>query len=283
MTMTPTATEPLTAEQIESYHRDGYHIARGLIGPAEAAILRDAFMDEAKNGPVEGLSETQHAGNLEYDKSDPLKFYPRILQPHRHPGKTVGKLAMRYLLDRRIRDILRVFFAEEPIAAQTMFYFKPPGARGQDFHQDNFYLKVAPGTCMAAWIALDDADPDNGGMMVVPGTHRMDLVCPERTQETDRYFTLDHVGVPEGLEAAPANLKAGDVLFFNGSVIHGSHPNTSKDRFRRSLICHYVPESCIEVSDWYRPLHRFDGSMIEKEVATGGGPCGTFVEAASPH
>ena len=40
----------------------------------------------------------------------------------------------------------------EPYAAQTMVYFKPAGSRGQALHQDNYYLRVHPGTCMAAWM-----------------------------------------------------------------------------------------------------------------------------------
>ena len=72
------------------------------------------------------------------------------------------------------------------------------------------------------------------------------------------------------------------MLFFNGSIIHGSLPNKSKDRFRRSFISHYVPASSVEVSEWYRPLHRFDGTQIEMAGATGGGPCGS-AEAKGPH
>ena len=68
-------------------------------------------------------------------------------------------------------------------------------------------------------------------------------------------------------------LKAGDVLFFNGSVIHGSTPNTSADRFRRSLIFHYVPASTVEISHWYEALS-FDGERQDIAVNMDGGPCG---------
>ena len=77
-------------------------------------------------------------------------------------------------------------------------------------------------------------------------------------------------------------LKAGDVLFFNGSVIHGSYENTSKSRFRRSFISHYVPRSSSEVSEWYRPLYTFEGCDVAMGKATGGGPCGGE-EAKGPH
>lgn len=281
--MATTPPAGLDSQALQAYQRDGYHIARGLLDPHEVDQIRHTFMEQAKNGPVPGLSEVRHHEGADYTSADPLRFYPRMMHPHRHADKPVGPLSMRYLLDPRIGAVLRDLLEDEPIAAQTMFYFKPAGARGQDFHQDNFYLRVQPGSCMAAWIAIDDADAENGGMMVVPGSHRMDVVCPEHTHEPDRFFTTEHVPVPQGMRTEQCILRAGDVLFFNGSLIHGSYPNTSKDRFRRSLICHYVPQGCIEVAHFYRPLFRFNGEEALKQVATGGGPCGTPLEASAPH
>ena len=55
-------------------------------------------------------------------------------------------------------------------------------------------------------------------------------------------------------------MAAGDVLFFNGSVIHGSFPNASRDRFRRALIGHYVAGEAEKVSQFYHPVLRMDGS-----------------------
>lgn len=275
--MTALATSALTAAELEAHARNGYHIARGLFSAEETARIRDTFMEFAKDGPVEGISETvRHVSGRSYTPDDPLHYYPRMMHPHGHPKTIVGPLALRYLLDPRVGDILRTLLNDEPIAAQSMFYFKPPGARGQDFHQDNFYLRVRPGSCIAAWTAVDDADEENGGMSVVPGTHNLDMICPTKSDFT-QFFTDHHVEIPPGYNKVTPQLRAGDVLFFNGSLIHGSYSNTSKTRFRRSLICHYVPASCIEVAQGYKPLLRFDGTVADKESAQGGGPCGNAV------
>jgi ectoine hydroxylase-related dioxygenase (phytanoyl-CoA dioxygenase family) len=154
-----------------------------------------------------------------------------------------------------------------------MYYFKPPGARGQALHQDNFYLMVRPGTCIAAWTAIDDCDEENGAMMVVPRSHRDDLVCPERANEKVS-FAREFVRVPEGKKAHLVKMKRGDTLFFNGSAIHGSGPNRSKDRFRRSFIGHYIGESTQGISQYYTPLLRMDGSEIHIPQINDGGPCG---------
>ena len=186
-----------------------------------------------------------------------------MMHPHR-----VNELALRYLLDGMLNDL----FGEEPLAAQSILYFKPAGAKGQALHQDNFYLKVEPGTCIAAWMALDAADQENGGLEVVPGTHDMELFCPEEA-DSEVSFIRDYV--PEGLEAVPVIMRPGDVLFFNGQLVHGSQPNSSEDRFRRSFICHYIGRSSERISKWYSPILTMQGEEVTIEESAGGGPCGT--------
>lgn len=261
------------AELMAEFARNGCVVARQMFSPAEIADIRATFMAQAANGPVEGLSDGHHKA---LSADDPLAFYPRMMFPHAHPELPVGSLSRNTMLDERIHDVLLALMGEEPVAAQSMFYFKPPGARGQDLHQDNFYLRVKPGTCCAAWVAVDDADADNGGMMVVPGSHRTDVVCPQKADPTIS-FTDAHVPIPEGMQAELVPLEAGDVLFFGGSVIHGSLPNTSADRFRRALIFHYVPKASVEMSRWYASI-AFDGTEIEIPESQGGGPCGAPME-----
>jgi hypothetical protein len=73
-------------------------------------------------------------------------------------------------------------------------------------------------------------------------------------------------------------MEAGDVLFFHGSLIHGSLPNTSESRFRRALIGHYIAGEAEQVGKYYHPALRMDGSPVELGVSEGGGPCGVWKE-----
>jgi hypothetical protein len=273
----------LTTEQKQQFARDGFLAIRGLFSAAEIEEIRGTFMEMAKDGPVPGLSDVPRAREgAPVSSNDPLLRYPRMMHPHKHLDKPGGPLAMRYMRDPRLKPILAELFGEDPFACQSMFYFKPPGARGQDLHQDNFYLRVKPGTCMAAWIAVDDADAGNGGMMCVPQTATLEVACPEKADPA-LFFTTEHVEPPPGLEPQMMELKAGDVLFFNGSVIHGSTPNTSPDRFRRSLIFHYVPASTVEMSHYYEALS-FEGEKQDIATNLDGGPCGTTQDLPTgPH
>ncbi|MDE0838898.1 MAG: phytanoyl-CoA dioxygenase family protein [Kiritimatiellae bacterium] len=267
----------LSMEEKSRMERDGFHIARALFNTEEISEIRRVFQEQGDSGVTPGL---QNDDRLQSNEA--LAKYPRMMMPHRHADLPVGPVSLSAMLDPRIGDILHDLYGEAAVAAQSMFYFKPPQARGQGLHQDNFYLKVAPANCMAAWVAVDDADEDNGGLMVIPGSHKLGLVCPEQADPTVS-FTTEHIPTPEGMQVVPVIMKAGDVLFFTGSLIHGSYPNTSDTRSRRALIFHYGPASMKEISGHYKPLldfeqHELDGVL----AATGGGPCGTeFVAVGS--
>lgn len=267
-----TKVQHVTTEQLSLFKEQGYLVLPGLFSQDDVQLLLDTFMGIHANGRVPGYFEPSPA---EEANGDVLKLYPRVMHPHRF-----NEVALRYLLDTRLAVILEDLFGEEPLAAQSMLYFKPAGGRGQALHQDNFYLKVEPGTCLAAWIALDQVDRENGGLEVVPGTHAMDIFCPEEADST-LSFTREYVPVPAGLQAVPIDMAPGDVLFFNGSLVHGSQPNRTKDRFRRSFICHYIGRSSERMSLWYRPILTMQGEQVELAENRGGGPCGT--EVAGPH
>ena len=73
-------------------------------------------------------------------------------------------------------------------------------------------------------------------------------------------------------------MQAGDVLFFEGTLVHGSSPNITKDRFRRSLIGHYISGEAEQVSQFMKPILRMDGIEVDLDASLPGGPCGVWVE-----
>jgi hypothetical protein len=251
---------------IEQFQECGYAIARRLFSQDEVTHLKRYFMEMVERGG-DGWAE----GGVDPEHEDPLRRYPRLLQPHR--GDDV---AMNYMIDPRINTWLTALLDREPLAVQTMVYFKPPGARGQALHQDNRYLKVKPGTCVAAWMALDRCDEENGCLEVVPGSHKLDMVCPVPS-DMSQSFTGETVPIPPGLGTKTLPLEPGDVLFFNGSLIHGSPPNRS-DRFRTIIVGHYIEGDAECVAHYYFPVYRMDGSTVQIERSPDGQPCGVFVD-----
>ncbi|MET3807950.1 ectoine hydroxylase-related dioxygenase (phytanoyl-CoA dioxygenase family) [Nakamurella sp. UYEF19] len=256
------------------FERDGVELARGLLPLVDVETIRDTFMQQVESDRLALAADDKLAQN------DILSQYPRFMQPHRRRDLSAGLVARKTMVDARITQIVtRLIGAAH--GAQSMFYFKPPTARGQAMHQDNYFLRSNPETCLAAWIAIDDCDGGNGALSVVPGSHRMEVVCPEESDASES-FTRGLVRPPEGMTAVQTEMNAGDVLFFHGSLVHGSLPNTSLDRFRRSLIFHYVPTASKEISRWYLPMTDLStGNDVFIGEAGGGGPCGESWEGGA--
>lgn len=248
---------------ISQFAEQGYTLARGLFSAQEVAALREHFHWVNR--------EHQRVSDNITDNSDPLAQYPRVMQPHRW-----DETSLNWMIDPRLNRWMTAILGREPYAVQTMFYFKPPGARGQALHQDQFYLRVDPGTCVAAWLAIDRCDEANGCLRVVPGTHDIPVLCTVDA-DADVSFTADTVELPPGYEPISLIMEPGDVLFFNGQLVHGSYPNSTDDRFRRAMIGHYIVGEAEAVAKWYHPVLRMDGSEIDLGVSEQGGPCGVWV------
>ena len=270
--MSDLAVEP--ADIAQRYAETGVVLMRRLLSPAEVARIRDVYTTQIETDRSLGFDDGLPADDI-------LSRYPRIVHPHRRPDSEVGEIALELMLDERILGVVTELIGPA-LAAQSMFYFKPPTARGQALHQDNLYLQAHPETCIAAWIAVDDCDAANGGLAVVPGSHVIHVMCPEEA-DPEVSFTNVTVPVPEGIEVVQTEMKAGDVLFFHGSVVHGSRPNSTTDRFRRSLIFHYIPEASVEVSTFFQPLITPDGREVTIQVSPDGGPCGEGWSAGGGH
>jgi phytanoyl-CoA hydroxylase len=268
----PNALRTITPEQKNHFETEGFLIIKGLFSEENLAEIEQTF-EEISHQTIPG----HFVPDMNPETTDPLKRYPRVMHPHRF-----NETAKKYMLHKPVLDVLADLYEEEPLAAQSMFYYKPPGARGQALHQDNFYLKVEPGNCIAAWTAVDPAYEDNGALLVVPKTHDYEIVCPDKADDNES-FTVHYVKPPKDQKAAPVIMDKGDVLFFNGNLIHGSYRNKTKDRFRRAFICHYANESTSRISQHYRPLFRADGTPVNVDANPDGGPCGSEKEYSYPH
>jgi phytanoyl-CoA hydroxylase len=217
-------------QAIREYAARGYCIERGVFTPGEIAAMIDHYMAMSAEGPHPGDSagvprKTPQAA------PDPWQQYPRLINMHGWDAHT-----REWMNDPRLTDRAALLIGQPPELLQTMVYFKPAGGRGQSFHQDNLYLRLTP--IVAVWVALDRADEENGAMEMVPGAHLLGLL-PFQKADTDISVTESETVIPSYLQRELIALDPGDAVFFGGLTIHGSMPNRSAGRFRRSFICHY--------------------------------------------
>ncbi len=240
-------------------------------------IVDNLFSEDDLTGIETFFEEYKRCGQAVFDKGttfeeiDPRERQVRAMHPHRYSQK-----AMNWLLHPSVAEVLEALFGRAPLGVQTMYYYKPPGAKGQGMHQDNFYLLAKPHACMAAWTPIDDTDTENGCLCVVPGSHREEILCPETGKAKWRNYEDSHItGFPSGKEPIPVPVKRGHTLFFGGQLIHGSGPNRTTDRYRRTFIGHYIDDASESVSNYYHPIVNMSGEVVSRVAAdTSGGPCG---------
>jgi phytanoyl-CoA hydroxylase len=252
--------------QIEQFRRLGYCVVDNLFSMEEIGRIEAFFEDyKTRGGKV-------YEGNLAYDEIDPTQRQLRAMHPHRY-----SRQAQDWMLHPEVAKVLEVLLGRPALGVQTMYYFKPPGAKGQGMHQDNFYLLAAPATCIAAWTAIDSAEIDNGCLYVAPGSHRRDIFCPE-PGKNDQWLSYGDTHInpfPRELKPVPVIVPRGSTLFFGGNLVHGSGPNRTKDRSRRTFIGHYIDDASEQVSQYYHPVLAMDGTVVSQVRShAGGGPCG---------
>jgi ectoine hydroxylase-related dioxygenase (phytanoyl-CoA dioxygenase family) len=260
-------TPLINSDMLTHYQQHGCVVVPSLFSTEEVERYRQHYMDLRAKGEYPGDFK-----GVDPKSNDPLKKYPRMIHMHRW-----DQLSLDWMIDKRLNQVMTALLGQEPFAVQTMLYFKPAGARGQALHQDQYYLRVQPGTCMAAWLALDPCNEENGCLQIAPGTHNLPILCTTQA-DTSQSFTDVTVPLPEGIKPVPVIMEAGDVFFFNGQLIHGSYPNTSQNRFRRALIGHYIVGEAEKVAEFYHPVLRMDGTVVELDKSERGGPCGIWVE-----
>lgn len=248
--------------------RDGFVVVRGLFSLPEVEELRSHYMAMRAEGPRPGDFPERDPVS-----ENPLRRFPRMIHMHRW-----DPLTWRFFTDRRLADHVAVFLGGEPNLLQTMVYFKPPGSRGQAPHQDQFYFRASPGSTMGAWMALDRADEENGCLKMVPGSHGFPLICTHEA-DPDLSFTDTRASLPDEIPYVSQMMDPGDVLFFEGHVVHGSLPNVS-NRFRRALIAHFVSPEAKQIGEDYHPVLDARGETVAMDTSPEGGPCHDWVKRA---
>lgn len=247
------------------FEEDGYCVVDDLFSESELAEI-EAFFEEYKKSGAAVFDR-----GSQYEEIDPTKRQVRAMQPHRYSSRV-----MDWFTHPKVAEVLESLLGVPPLGAQTMYYYKPPGAKGQGMHQDNFYLLASPATCIAAWTAIDSADQENGCLYVVPGSHRGGILCPDGTSERWLNYGDSHISkFPRETKPVAVPVKRGQTMFFGGNLIHGSGPNRTPNRCRRTFIGHYVDEATETLARFYHPVVNMRQEVVSHvEVHEGGGPCG---------
>jgi len=208
---------------------DGYIVVPDLVSPADLSrIVDDAQRFISGGYPVSNLPDNGDVLAVHF----PHWVSPMAMDMVQHDG-VIGVLS-------QITGAHLPQWDGATKCMQSMLFFKPPGLQGQAWHQDERFIPTRDRSLVGAWIAVDDADIDNGCLWVLPGSHRTGQLWPTRDHGKPELFdpTDESFGFDD--EAAiPVEVSAGSVVFFNGYLLHRSLPNRSTRR-RMALVNHYM-------------------------------------------
>jgi phytanoyl-CoA hydroxylase len=154
-------------------------------------------------------------------------------------------LPLRAMLEKpELVRLVETLIGEPAAVLQEMAMVKPPKGREKPWHQDHAYFNYPLDTkIIGTWISLGEATPENGCMHVLAGAHLDGAKVHWRRRD---WQICDEDAVARTQTAVPA--RAGDVLFFDSKLPHGTPINRS-DTYRWALQYHFIAASAVETPD----------------------------------
>lgn len=159
----------------------------------------------------------------------------RVLYHKLHPANELGFFPSTFSHDKEYRkiadeEIRRLcersmeLYLQDYKTVLGAFIVKNPGPEsGMCVHQDMSLVDESRYTGINIWVPLIDLTVKNGALFVLPGSHRVfptyrGSTIPEYFQEVNEEI-IDYL--------VPVEIKAGQAVFFDQSIIHFSPPNYS--------------------------------------------------------
>ena len=240
----------LTPEQIERYHQDGYIVLENVCTDDEVAQI-EAFYMPFIRGEVPDMGRDFCDMSGPYDRAFEDFNLINAMLPRKYNPAIQNNIAEQ--LSQSIADQL---IASEAVLDYDQFLAKRPTKAEAAFamHQDLGYWPVgAPNdvttTCS---LALDDADTDNGCLMVVPGSHLEEELRPHvPVFETDNADNERDGGHALQVELTPQDkvvelrVPRGGMSVHNERIVHGSGGNNS-ERWRRTYVIAHRTKDCVD-------------------------------------
>ncbi|MGH9231035.1 MAG: phytanoyl-CoA dioxygenase family protein [Acidimicrobiales bacterium] len=204
-----------TRSDLDAFATEGWFVAPAVFSPAEC----EAIVDEVERVAFELALGDEADGPLSYRPMMHLAS-PALTTVATDRRWSPLVLALLGTGDARL-------YWEQAVA-------KPPRARTElPWHQDNGYTPLDPEEYVTCWLALDDADLDNGCLWVIPRSHRAGTL---EHHNGPGPFRVGHDGPDR--DGVPVPVARGSVLAFSSLLLHRSGPNTT-DRPRRAWIIQY--------------------------------------------
>ena len=231
----------LTSQAVEQFQQEGYlKIGHRILADDHLAAVRehyDALFAQKRGTIGEGLRNLATIGESvddpEADRSEEMLQIQQMWQRDEAFRELLYHSPLLDIAESLIVPNIQVFFDQA--------LYKPANHGGAvHWHQDNGYWGCVPPNLVSIWMALDDADEENGCMNVIPGSHREGLAAHERAMTEKGKLPALLTAKVDTKRVVTVPVKAGHAMVHHCLTLHQSNPNTSA-RERRAMVIHYMP------------------------------------------
>ena len=208
----------LSSSQIKKYNAEGFIAPIDVFSTQEAVEIKKEieFIEKKWPNELEGIGRNYiHLISPKFDKVC-------------HNSK--------------ILDAVESIVGKNILVCGTTLFIKNPNEKGfVSFHQDAKYIGLEPHNWVTAWVAITDANEENGCMRMWGGSHKANL--KNHNQKFDennlltRGQTIENVPIKK---TEPVVLKAGQMSLHHPKVVHGSGLNKSNDRRIGFVVQSYI-------------------------------------------
>lgn len=200
-----------------------------MVGLSDAQITR--YRQRGWIAPIDVMDESE-AGELLRLLEEAEERHPGELHAeHRNNAHLAFPFLADLALDSRIVDAVDGLVGTDICLSSSVLFIKEPDSTAfVSWHQDAFYIGLAPDNFVTAWVALTPSTRESGCVSVIPGSHK-NRVDHLDTFGRDNILTRGQ-SVPDVNEAAAVDLvlRPGQMSLHHPWLVHGSQPNRSAKR-----------------------------------------------------
>jgi phytanoyl-CoA hydroxylase len=218
---------------------------------AEGYVLVPRLVPEGALKHLNEIARTQlHARAEPFELEADLRYPGAPKSRDAAGGGTVRRLLDTYARDPAfaacaatpaVRQWMESYFGERVLMSRAhhncLMTKHPQYGSMTGWHRDIRYWSFQREDLVSVWFALGEETVDNGGLWLVPGSHRMTLEADRF--DAAKFFRADHAANQEIIRAAVApRLAPGDALFFHCNTLHSAGKNMS-EAVKFSLVYTY--------------------------------------------